>query len=820
MEKESIDNTVHHGLRISGFALLLGVCLALAILHSIQANTSSSNVGEELAPRVKVRGFIALPSAGTISVQNLTAASVGMTIEYYSLTGQKILDTTDIISSEANTVFAKPEDFVGFARVNVDDELQAVNYELTEAGNDAYIGNYAALSQVSSSWCSFCFILPIPYVIKNHNDFSSKFTLQNYGYERATIGLDIYQDSDTSVFSELYEILANEAIEIDLAQLSGIPDNFQGSIILFSDQPLKVSGSVRTYNDPLGIRHSYPVNLQFEQKLYAPALFKNHNLQTSKLCVQNVSGIANSITVSYTDNLSATFASLPSGNMHCFDQADEAHADGWTGGATVVGSDGSNISGVVVVEARQGSQLLGSWSYQPANDDSLDNQKALAFPLLMSQTDNWSTTTYLYNPGSTPATVTPRYISQSGMIPCVDNFEIGPGAVYSIAPNTLPTGLGQGMAYFLSDQPLAGASGATSSRALGDTDRHFGYLAASNTQSITANRPCSQTPDLATGPLDEEFQNYQKGYYTDIGALAMWARGFTGINPTYPITVAVIDTGADLDHPDIASNLITGYDFIDNDTSADDESSDSHGSKVAGIIAARMNNDIVNLKARGVAGIGGGDAVAGTEGLRIMPIRVAQESSEITCSLSAQAIEYAASHGAQIINISYGGTEFCQDELAAIQAAYDAGVAIVAGAGNGNSAAPFYPAAYGSGDNENLVIAVAGLLPSGAKADGSNYGSWVDVGAPFRQIRSITKDGGYASDSGTSFSAPFVSGLLGILMSNFGYSRDSAIEVVRTAADNVDTVNTEYPGQLGAGRINANRSTDHPFRSYVPIIQR
>jgi subtilisin family serine protease len=319
--------------------------------------------------------------------------------------------------------------------------------------------------------------------------------------------------------------------------------------------------------------------------------------------------------------------------------------------------------------------------------------------------------------------------------------------------------------------------------------------------------------DPVTGPLDEYF--VQQSYYFDIGVVAMWAKGLTGIRATNPVTVAVIDTGVDLDHPDIDSNLVPGFDFAQMDTSPQDESLDSHGSMVAGIIGAEINNDVVSGVARGVAGIGGGDALSGTMGLRIMPLRITDDAS---CASSVQAIDYARTHGAQVINMSYGG-DFCQLESEAVQRAYDAGIALVAGAGNDNSSTPFYPAAYGAGTNDRLVIAVAGVYADGAKAYESNYGTWVDVSAPFQAIWSITKDGGYKSGSGTSFSAPFVSGLIGVLMSNYGWPRDQAIAIVLTSADNLDAVNPTYHGLLGTGRINADRASVIRY-VYLPLVVR
>ena len=239
------------------------------------------------------------------------------------------------------------------------------------------------------------------------------------------------------------------------------------------------------------------------------------------------------------------------------------------------------------------------------------------------------------------------------------------------------------------------------------------------------------------------------------------------------------------------------------------------------MIAAAVNNNIGATWAEGVAGIGGGDAQTGTQGLRIMPLRVAKDTADhVSCATSGDAIKYAVDHGAQIINISYARPRRCAAEQEAIQRAYAKGIVIVAGAGNDNSNALTYPAAYGAEDNNNLVIAVAGLLPSGAKGVQSNYGPWVDLGAPYQRIRSLSRDGGYATDSGTSFSAPFVSGLLGLLMSNYDYSRDEAIAKVRCTATNIDAANPEnFRGQLGDGRINAALATEMPVQLYLPMIQ-
>jgi subtilisin family serine protease len=366
------------------------------------------------------------------------------------------------------------------------------------------------------------------------------------------------------------------------------------------------------------------------------------------------------------------------------------------------------------------------------------------------------------------------------------------------------------------DGPLPGTPAYLGVVACGaDTDRLIGRLGRSPSV-LRVERDMERrflAIDPLIGPLDEEFQNGKQEYYRDIGVVKMWSRAFTGITATNPITVAVIDSGVDLDHPDIDDNLVRGYDFVDSDDLPQDGSPDSHGSMVCGIAGAEINNDLSGGVGRGVAGIGGGDALSGTLGLRIMPLRIDAAS----CAQSAQAIDYARTHGAQVINMSYGGDDACQLELDALQRAYDAGIALVAGAGNDNVSTPFYPAAYGAGTDELFVIAVAGVNADRTKGATSNYGAWIDVCAPYDQIRSLTRYGSYSTNTGTSFSAPLVSGLVGILVSNYGWSRDAALSVVLTTADDVDDVNPSYQGLLGSGRINADRATSLNQRVYLPL---
>ncbi len=206
-------------------------------------------------------------------------------------------------------------------------------------------------------------------------------------------------------------------------------------------------------------------------------------------------------------------------------------------------------------------------------------------------------------------------------------------------------------------------------------------------------------------------------------------------------TVAVVDSGVDLGHPDLAGRLVAGHDFVDGDATPQD--ANGHGTEVAGIIGARGNN------AAGVAGI---DWAA-----RIMPVRVLNAQGSGYDSDVIAGIEWAADHGAGIVNLSLGGT--ADDPLVrqAVQYARSKGALVVAASGNDGKAEAFYPAAY---PEVVAVTATNGSTP----VYFSNTGSYVDLAAPGWNITSTALGGGYATGgAGTSFAAPIVSGVAALV---------------------------------------------------------
>jgi serine protease len=216
----------------------------------------------------------------------------------------------------------------------------------------------------------------------------------------------------------------------------------------------------------------------------------------------------------------------------------------------------------------------------------------------------------------------------------------------------------------------------------------------------------------------------------------------------------------DLTHPDLAGNLVAGYDFVNDD--ADPMDDNGHGTHVAGIAAAVTDNGT------GVAGV--------SWGAQIMPVKVLNAGAGGTFDDVAQGIIWAVDNGAQVINLSLGGTTNSPVLQSAIAYAYSQGVVVVAAAGNSNSAV-LYPAAY------DPVIAVAASDASDNRAGFSNYGPEVDVTAPGVNINSTALGGGYENRSGTSMAAAFVTGEVALLLSiNDGLTPDEVAYIVESTA--------------------------------------
>ena len=280
-----------------------------------------------------------------------------------------------------------------------------------------------------------------------------------------------------------------------------------------------------------------------------------------------------------------------------------------------------------------------------------------------------------------------------------------------------------------------------------------------------------------------------------IDAELVWdEEGYVG--PT-DIVVAVLDTGVNMDHPDLADVIFEeGYDFINTD---DDPSDDNgHGTHCAGVIAADYGTSITieDEETYGVVGV--------AWGVKIMPVKVLNNRGSGSYVAIAAGIEFAAKNGADVISMSLGGT--ADDDIIhdAITYAIDAGV--VASAGNsGKRRTTFdnigYPAKYPE------VIAVGAIDSSDARATFSSTGPSLDVMAPGVGVWSTYEDGQWRSKSGTSMACPHVAGTVALVLafttpaSEDGWTPELMHAYINTTVEDVG--DDGWDNAYGYGIINA-----------------
>ena len=251
------------------------------------------------------------------------------------------------------------------------------------------------------------------------------------------------------------------------------------------------------------------------------------------------------------------------------------------------------------------------------------------------------------------------------------------------------------------------------------------------------------------------------------------------------VRVAVIDTGIDYSHPDLAPNYYGGYDFVNGDTDPMDDN--GHGTHVAGVIAAVDNDDIIVV---GVAP----DA-------EIYALKALNNQSNGQISDINAAIDWAIEHDMDIISMSLGGSGDFTSMRRICQKAHDEGIVLVAAAGNDHGGNVSYPAAYDS------VIAVSAMEKNGSIAQFSNTGPEIELAAPGVSILSTYMDDGYASIAGTSMATPHVSGVAALLLSADGTM--DPLEVREILAATATDLGDEGRDELyGYGLVNASAALE------------
>jgi subtilisin family serine protease len=270
------------------------------------------------------------------------------------------------------------------------------------------------------------------------------------------------------------------------------------------------------------------------------------------------------------------------------------------------------------------------------------------------------------------------------------------------------------------------------------------------------------------------------------------------------VVVAILDTGIQMNHPQLADSLTRkSYDFVAGDNLPDEEANGldddgdgridealGHGTHIAGI---------VHLVAP--------DA-------KLLLLRVLDTDGRGDLFNIASAIDYAVSNEAKVINLSLGTSTQSSLLKEVIREANRAGVVVVTAAGNLNSTDTQYPAA------DACAIGVASVGPADSKSSFSSYGNWVDIAAPGESIYSTYVNSGFAWWSGTSMAAPFVAGQVALIRSaspSLGVLDVAALVAGTTRS--LNTTDPAYSRNLGAGRIQIGSSLEYLQSNGVPAIQ-
>ena len=316
-----------------------------------------------------------------------------------------------------------------------------------------------------------------------------------------------------------------------------------------------------------------------------------------------------------------------------------------------------------------------------------------------------------------------------------------------------------------------------------------------------------------------EFDHVRKLAYVPNDPLylnpGMWNVGHMHVDTAWDTTrgsssvlVAVVDTGCDRTHPDLAANIwvnpgeipnnsidddgdglvddVSGWDFVNNDPVPDDVH--GHGTACAGIIGAVQDNGV------GVTGL--------APLCKLLPLKACDDAGYLYDSYVVPALIYAADRGAKVISMSFYGDDVTPAERDAIDYCWAHGALPIAAAGNDSQTWPYYPGAY------EHTLGVGSHNASDQKSSFSNWGSWVDVAAPGEGIGTTVVGGGYTMGfAGTSAACPNVAGVAALLFSG----RPGATNAdVRAAIEDtaIGLAQPPYGAWANYGRVDAQAALD------------
>ena len=318
-------------------------------------------------------------------------------------------------------------------------------------------------------------------------------------------------------------------------------------------------------------------------------------------------------------------------------------------------------------------------------------------------------------------------------------------------------------------------------RRIGKSDLHVVDLPAQASETAVLNL-LAHHPQLKFAELDRRValsatsnDPYfgSEWHLAKIGAGSAW-----DVSQGSNIRIAILDTGVDGTHPDLASRMVAGWNAYDNNNNTADVQ--GHGTAVAGTAAAAMNNGV------GVASVAGQSL--------IMPVRIADPTGYAYWSTVATGLTWAADNGARVANISYGGVTGSASVQSAAQYMKNKGGLVVVAAGNNGVAETIAPS--------STMITVSATNSSDVRASWSSYGGFVTIAAPGDGIWTTTRGGGYGSWWGTSFASPVTAGVVALMMAaNTSLTAGDVESLLYSTATDLGAAGKDI--EYGWGRVNA-----------------